>query len=154
MPSLRLADPAGHHYNQTGEGLTYLKERLINAIQALKQKEDFGKDIAVFSAGASAVPSPALIPQAPFSQGNMPYPQMAQNFGNPTMNAQGGPFPFPTGYPNQNTAGPSTAAQIMENLVRSREGQIAPIMPPKIELPEGFKKEKGSVINKRKKRNE
>jgi formylglycine-generating enzyme required for sulfatase activity len=106
-------------YQQTEEGLGYLKERLILSIQALMKKEDFGREMV----------------------NQLPYPTMPLPLPAPY------PMPFATGNPAYTSlpvspASEATPGHAMENLIRAREGHQMPIvLETGVSLPSGFKQD-------------
>jgi len=108
-------------YQPTEEGLHYLQERLQAAIQAIMQKQDFGRDYAAMGYSQPLYNMPASV-------GTMPSPGLMPNVA-------------------MMPSSPTSAFDCMENILRSRQqpgaeesGQPEPV------LPKGFHAEGDFII--------
>lgn len=107
-------------YQNSEEGLGYLKDRLVMAVQALLKKEDFGKDAALRQ------PAPVL-PNMPNMMSMQPMPPVAVSQAYPAMAFESNP------------------AAVMQNLLHAREGQVPPITAGTT-MPAGFRQQDDIVM--------
>ena len=124
-------------YQQTEEGLAYLKERLVIGIRALKQKKDFNTPHPSTLGYSYSAPTsmPPQMPTAPVSMA-------------PSPMAYAQPQSTPMGFApvqSQVQAGGNAFSEIQE-LLLARQADSQEIISPSSDLPEGFQDRDGKII--------